>query len=157
MSSWLNDAQIASLSDVYAMGQIWEGLAAPERLKVVTMVSHRWEALPWNVGEEPEQPESGSTDTRWDSMDDGLKVAFAQHCRYLADANLNPDINPEEGSNENERLVLSDVPRFTRNILLGRYVNVDGEFPWSAEQIPTTASSLFEPAPIIYRLSLIHI
>ena len=125
--SWLTPAQITGLSDTYDMGAQWDTRTADERLKLSNVVSARWASFPWISGSEPEATQTG---TRWMSMDESLKSAFAMHLRYLADSAGSPDVKIEE---DDDRQILSDVPRYTRNILLGRYVNTDDRFPWSAE------------------------
>ena len=129
---WVSNEELDVFEDEYVMGSTWESSLLGQKRKIARTVSARWAALPWLASKEPElvdpdaDPQSGERE-----LDDSLLAAFALHCRWIIDNNDNPEAIIDE---DDDRQILSDIPRFTRNILLGGYINVNDEFPWSAER-----------------------
>lgn len=122
---WLTQAQINALDTMYPMSSVWTSLAESDKNKVVLQVSSRWEVLPWITGKKPvltsEDPEDGSTER---TLDEALMAAFAVHCNEIATSQETSAIS-EHSVSHDSYAVLSDLPVFTRNVLLGDYVFTD--------------------------------
>ena len=134
--AWLNNTQVEALSTQYTMGDTWSSLTADERARVARVVSHRWGALPWLTGKEPEVTDA-TVDANARTLDASLTAAFAMHCVHVAERNQVATGQIDE--NEDDSL-LSDLPVFTRNVLLSEYVQADGH----------TAEQLSQPAPLSF-------
>ena len=124
---WI-DLNTPIISD-YELGDTFNQLSNDQVVRIVRMVSARWESIIWREGMEP-APDAQVPGDRWDAMDSALRSAFAAHLRFAAERGGSFDIPVEEQQSPN---ILSDIPVYTRNILLSKYIVVDDN-PWEARQ-----------------------
>jgi len=118
------------------MGATWVAFTDVEQQRIARIVSHRWESLPWLEGKEP-QVTDAELDPQARTLDNGLMAAFAMHCVHIAERNS--VATGEIDENEDDSL-LSDLPVFTRNVLLSEYIQGDG----------VEAEQLSQPAPLSF-------
>lgn len=126
MTSWVTDEQVAAFGANYNLGEIWD--VYPYKDATVATASARWASFPWIADREPTVVEGGSGER---NLDEALLAAFAIHCKALAEGG--PLTSPQDEGSE-EPSIMSDVPHFVRNILLGKYVHTDPADPARADQ-----------------------
>lgn len=104
--AWLDATAQAAIADDLPMGAVWEAATAAERAKVEEQVSARWAALATSHGSKLSLTVLRE---RVVTKDDAAYAAYGAHLRELTE-------QPTSTTTEADQY--SDLPEFTRNILV---------------------------------------
>lgn len=124
---WVSEETFKMFSADFEMGTVWNSATTLQSQRIVNMVSARWASLPWRVGREPVVMDDGFRD-----LDEGLLGAFAAHCSFKATTRSGFNLSPSD--EREDANILSDIPEFTRNVLLSKYVHAKRDRPTQADQ-----------------------
>ena len=131
---WVTQAQIDSFTD-YTDSGFWSALDAAGKTRVVKLVSARWASFAWKEGKQPELIRKTDTVRK---LDESLLAAFALHCVHVATLSGNANISAD--ADDDDPNIMSDVPEYSRNILLTGYVYTDDQFAAFGDQAPVRRS-----------------